>query len=141
MATYTEQPGNVFNYIRPDRPLAHCISADYALGAGIAKTVEQRYRVRDTLKSLARHTFPDCIITGEVINIVTKERYWHKPIYKNFEKALIITRNLCLAYGINHIVMPRIGSGLDRMSWERCREYIKNILVNSGISVDVYYIN
>ena len=42
MAYYREKVGDVFEHITDETPLVHCISADYALGAGIAKTVEQR---------------------------------------------------------------------------------------------------
>ena len=44
MAYYREKVGDVFEHITDETPLVHCISADYALGAGIAKTVEQRFK-------------------------------------------------------------------------------------------------
>lgn len=34
-------------------------------------------------------------------------------------------------------VMPRIGSGLDRLDWATCKQYISNILVKNGINLDV----
>ena len=140
MAGYSERPGNVFNYVQPAKPLAHCISSDYALGAGIAKQVEARYHIRNRLMGTARYLYPDCIITGEVVNIVTKDKYWNKPTYQSFQEALKITRDLCLKYNITTLVMPRIGSGLDKLDWNECRRYIQEILVDGGINVEVYYI-
>lgn len=51
MARMTEQQGDVFNYVTNSTPIAHCISADYALGAGIAKEVERIYGVREKHQS------------------------------------------------------------------------------------------
>ena len=36
--------------------------------------------------------------------------------------------------------MPRIGSGLDRLDWATCKQYISKILVENDIDVDVYYL-
>ena len=44
-----ETPGNLFDY-ENDYALAHCISADFALGAGIAKYFQARYGTRDELR-------------------------------------------------------------------------------------------
>ena len=118
--------------------MAHCISADYALGAGIAKDVECRYNVRNQLKRLNRRLCPDCIAVGNILNIVTKPRYWDKPTYDSFTKALIYTKEVCKKLGISHIVMPKIGCGLDGLDWTKCRQIIINTLVSYNIDVDVY---
>ena len=48
MAEMIEVRGNIFDseYLNlPNCMLAHCISSDYALGAGIAKQIEDRFRI------------------------------------------------------------------------------------------------
>ena len=117
--------------------MAHCISADYALGAGIAKDVECRYSVRNQLKRLNRRLCPDCIAVGNILNIVTKPRYWDKPTYESFTKALIYTKEVCKKLGINHIVMPKIGCGLDGCSavLNKVQKY-KDYLYFSIFSID-----
>lgn len=46
-----EIKGNIFDYITENDYIAHCISGDFALGAGIAKEIDKRYGVKNVLKS------------------------------------------------------------------------------------------
>lgn len=109
MSILLEHKGNVFDHVNENVYLAHCISADYALGAGIAKEIELRYGVRFWLNNLNRHIYLDCISVKNILNIVTKEHYWDKPTYESFTNGIIATRMVCDKIGVKHIVMPRIG--------------------------------
>ena len=78
--------------------LAHCISADCKLGAGIAKIFGQRFGRVDQLKSMN-------VMVGEVAailvnnrfvyNLVTKERFWEKPTYEFLKKILNFNEGSC----------------------------------------------
>lgn len=138
MAYYREKVGDVFEHITDETPLVHCISADYALGAGIAKTVEQRFKVKKSLIAWGTHKYPDCLKVGNVINLVTKEKYWNKPTYITFSNSLKLLYILCRQKNIETVVMPQIGCGLDRLDWNVCKQYIQDILVKNGISVQVW---
>lgn len=135
-----EMQGNVLEHITSNSPVAHCISADYALGAGVARLIDNKYHVREVLIHIGTHTYPDCIKVGNVLNIVTKQYYWCKPTYQTFIGGLEKLREVCKEQGITYIVMPRIGSGLDRLDWNICKKCIQEILVDSGIQVTVYYL-
>ena len=143
MASFVEINGDIFKseFIgNPNTAILHCVSSDYALGAGIAKEIEARFKVRNTLKDLNRHFYPDCILVNGIMNMVTKDKYWNKPTYDSFDTALEIACGLCHKCGIDTLIMPRIGSGLDKLDWEICREMIKSRLVNNSINCIVYYI-
>lgn len=146
MAKLVEIKGNLFNAPGveglhvPNIPIVHCISADYKMGAGIAKEIKSRYNIKSTLKTLGSGKSPGCIVVKNIINAVTKEKYWHKPTYESFEIALRLVGEWCLNNNVKKVVMPRIGSGLDKLDWIDCREIIKRELVNTGIDVEVYYI-
>ena len=143
MAQIVEVHGDIFQseYLGlPNCMLAHCISSDYALGAGIAKKIEERFRIKHILKEFGSRSYPDCLATGKILNLVTKDRYWMKPNYESFTDAIIQARNHCLANGIDCLIMPKIGCGLDKLNWNMCRSIIENILVGSGINCIVYYL-
>lgn len=138
MAYYREKVGDVFEHITDATPLVQCISADYALGAGIAKTVEQRFKVKKSLRAWGTYKCLDCLKVGNVINLVTKEKYWNKPTYITFSNSLKLLYILCRQKNIETVVMPQIGCGLDRLDWNVCKQYIQDILVKNGISVQVW---
>ena len=66
--------------------LAHCISGDYALGAGIATQFVEVYNMRYKLHN--HYPIPDgekyanvgkALLVDNVFNLVTKARCFHKP--------------------------------------------------------------
>ena len=124
--------------------LAHCISADYALGAGIAVEFNKRFDMKRKLnikvpncwKFMKSHNIDGfCIVVDNVLNLVTKERYWHKPTYKSIEDALISMRRACRAYGIKKVAMPAIGCGLDRLQWYKVSSIIKKVFKDEDIEI------
>lgn len=121
-------------------PLAHCISADYALGAGIARDFERRFHLRKVLEAVGSHTYPDCIKTGNVFNLVTKERYWHKPTEQSLSAALYLMKAQMLESEITKIAMPEIGCGLDRLSWPRVRQILYSIFEDTEVELLVCYL-
>ena len=88
--TYQEINGNLFDYYSRAF-LAHCISADFALGKGIALEFDRRYDVKRKLKLYNPNYLSwykenniggDAIIVDSIINLVTKEKFYHKPTYR-----------------------------------------------------------
>lgn len=122
----------------PSTMILHCISSDYALGAGFALEIEKRFHIRETLKQIGSYNYPDCLVVNNVINMVTKGGYWTKPTYKSFNIALEMVRDYCNMTGITQLIMPKIGCGLDKLNWTTCRKSIEEILVSSGIDCIVY---
>lgn len=115
--------------------LAHCISADFAMGKGIAADMEQRFGLREQLRwehsgyqeMWAKDRRGDALRTGCVFNLVTKERYFHKSTLRTMCEALTRMRDIAGREGIRRIAMPRIGCGLDRLSWEDVRQLIHEV--------------
>lgn len=121
-----------------DTMILHCISSDYALGAGFAKELESRYHVRDYLKMVGKNIYPDVIPVDSILNMVTKDKYWNKPTYETFNQGLILAREYCLQHGIKRLIMPMIGAGLDRLNWNSCYENIKYLVDEFDIDCIVY---
>lgn len=142
---YNERHYDLFS-VPPDYYLAHCISADFALGAGIAAQIEARYHIRGELIKthpgytfLYRREFGDCIRTGRVLNLVTKLNYWHKPTLSSISGALYRMKEICMADGIKKVAMPRIACGLDKQSWPVVSSIVKDVFTDTDIEVLVCY--
>lgn len=139
-----EKSGSVF--LAPDdHYLAHCISADYALGKGIAKDFDERYHMR---KCLFAQYPPDnerigsALLINNVFNLVTKSRYFQKPAMETLRATLVDMKTQCESLGIKKIAMPRIGCGLDRLPWDCCNDSVSNLINevfgDTEIEVNVY---
>ena len=122
--------------------LAHCISGDYALGAGIAKKFDEVYNMR--FKLHRNYAIPDgekyanvgrALLVDNVFNLVTKARYFHKPTYDSLYDTLIDMREQCEDYDITKIAMPLIGCGLDKLNWQQVREVIEDVFGESDIEI------
>ena len=74
-----EKKGNLFDLDKDIYYFAHCISADYELGAGIAVQFQKRFKLKSILKNIGSGTYPDLITIDNVFNLVTKGKYWNKP--------------------------------------------------------------
>lgn len=122
--------------------LCHCISADFALGAGIAKKFAA-LGVRDALlkEYLGAKYLGEigvCLDTyatkwrGEY-NLVTKKRYFDKPTLLSLKQAL----NHMKTYVDNgdKIAMPRIGCGLDRLKWQEVEQIIREVFADTDIEI------
>ena len=142
--TYTEINGDLFKAPQGNY-LVHCISGDYALGAGIAKQFNNIYNMRYKL----HRDYPipygeeyanvgEALIIDNVFNLVTKPRCFHKPTYEALREALENMRNLCEELDIEHLAMPTIGCGLDRLDWNIVRETIQDVFANTNINITVF---
>lgn len=139
--TYTEINGDLFT-VPQGYYLAHCISGDFALGAGIAKKFDNVYNMRFKLF----HNFPiedgkkfgwvgSALLIDNVFNLVTKPRYFHKPDYDTLYKTLIAVKEQCEWLEITKLAMPKIGCGLDGLDWERVKEIIYDVFDSTNIDI------
>ncbi|RGM96255.1 hypothetical protein DXB84_10775 [Fusobacterium mortiferum] len=134
---------DVFNH--KDCYYAHCISRDYALGAGIAVEFDKRYDMRNRLLKLAEEkteTLDEkCIEVENVFNLITKEKYWQKPSYKSLEESLLeMKEKLSKNKNIKKLVIPKIGCGLDRLSWDKVEPMVQEIFKDLDIEIVVCYL-
>ena len=133
---YREIYGDLFQ-VDKKYYLAHCISADFALGKGIAVEFNKRFDMKRKLHNqfLVNTDYPTCCMIDNVFNLVTKEKYWHKPTYQTLRGALVDMRKHIERYEIKYVAMPMIGSGLDRLEWLKVSEIIKDVFKNSDVEI------
>jgi len=137
--TFTEIKGNLFDrkLEHPSEYYVHCISGDYACGAGIAKEFNKRYNLTKKLQELPPCK---CMTIDNVINLITKSKYWQKPTYDSLRETLVDLKELCKENLIKTLIMPRIGCGLDRLSWKNVKKMLKEIFEDTDINIEIYYL-
>lgn len=118
--------------------LAHCISADFALGAGIAKTFDKVYNMRFKLfRNYDNYEYHggDALLIDNVFNLVTKAKYWHKPTYDSLRESLEMMREWIEFLNVTKLAMPRIASGLDRLNWDQVYDIICEVFEDMDIEI------
>jgi hypothetical protein len=122
--------------------LAHCISGDYALGAGIAKKFDEIYNMRFKLHK--NYAIPEgekfanvgrALLVDNVFNLVTKQRCFHKPTYDTLYETLEDMKEQCIDFDITKIAMPYIGCGLDRLDWNKVKDVIEDVFEDTDIEI------
>ena len=140
---YIEEKRDLFS-VPEDYYLAHCISADFGMGKGIVIEFNKRFDMKRKLQSKYPdyinewhhyHYDGDCLLEGRVLNLVTKERYFHKPTYLSMRLALEEMRSIIQKNNIKKVAMPIIGCGLDKLEWDNVSKMVRGMFENSDIEI------
>lgn len=118
--------------------LAHCISADFALGAGIAKAFDNVYNMRFKLfREYDNYTYEggDALLIDNVFNLVTKPKCYHKPRYEAVREALEVMKDIMEENATTKLAMPKISCGLDRLSWNEVYEIICEVFEDTDVEI------
>lgn len=118
--------------------LAHCISADFALGAGIAKTFDNVYSMRYKLFSFYdnyEYRGGDALLVDNVFNLVTKAKCYHKPTYQSLRESLEVMKEIMEDCAITKLAIPMLGCGLDRLQWENVYDMICEIFEDTDVEI------
>lgn len=145
---FNEQKGNLFDLDLDIYSLAHCISLDCEMGAGIALEFNNLFPdLKPYLKQTVKKYLYDApsVIDYQynniyIFNLITKQFYYNKPTYKSMENCLNILRSKCLIYGIKHLAIPRLGCGLDKLNWNKVRMMIMEKFKDEDIDIQVRYL-
>lgn len=144
---FREEQGDLFaEEILSEYALCHCISSDFALGAGIAKA----FAAMGVKQKLCKE-YPKfwqgrgyCLfveVSGVVVaNLVTKERYFHKPTLETLRQSLEDLHEQASERNLIKLAMPKIGCGLDKLKWEDVSAVLKEIFAETDIEILVKYI-
>lgn len=121
---------------------AHCISGDFALGAGIAVQFNELYNMRKKLKGNYDYTVTDncAILIDNVFNLVTKKKAYHKPTYDSLREALVDMADQVMELEIEKVAIPQIGCGLDRLDWDIVKEMIEEVFEDIDVEILVCYL-
>ena len=144
---YIEQ--DLFKLPPHEYSYVHAVSADFNMGKGIAVEFKRMFgRQAQLLKQNVQVGGVATLVLRDkqqrrviVFYLVTKQRYFGKPTMSTMESSLKALKIECERLGVRQLAMPKIGSGLDRLEWEKVSQLIQSILVvpAGGIDVTVCY--
>ena len=120
--------------------LAHCISADFALGAGIAKAFDGVYNMKFKLyRNYDNYEYHggDSLPIDNVFNLVTKNKCWHKPTYESMRESLEMMREQMEFLDVDRLAIPKIGCGLDRLNWDQVYDIICEVFEDMDVEIVV----
>jgi hypothetical protein len=141
--TIAERQGNIFD-APDDFIFAHCISADFALGAGLTVQSQNRLGTRDELREKFRKYawagYGTCILTKRTLNLITKQFCYEKPSYENLWSALCKAKAICETHGYKKLAMPRIGCGIDGLNWLAVKSMVEQVFADTDVEIVVYYL-
>lgn len=148
--------GDLFS-CEAEASLCHCVSEDLAMGKGIAVLFKERFgRVQDLKRQHAgvgqaavlpkRHTSgrprqqppPPPPPHAFVYYLVTKQRYFHKPILSSLRASCESMRDHARRHHVSTVAMPRIGCGLDGLKWSNVEDTLRDVFSDTGIRLCVY---
>lgn len=118
--------------------LAHCISADFTLGAGVAKAFDSVYNMR--FKLFRHHPDyeyhgGDALLIDNVFNLVTKDNRYAHPTYESIRDALEMAKEYMAFLDVDKLAMPKIGSGRDRLDWSVVYNIICEVFDDMDIEI------
>ncbi len=141
--TIREEQRDLFT-VPTDYILVHCISADLAMGAGIAKEFTRRGVKAQLQRKYHKVEVGDCLVSHATdwdveLSLVTKEKYWQKPTYETMRMALEDAEFLCCEGAMNDenvkFAMPRIGCGLDKLEWSKVKAIIEEVFADTDVEI------
>lgn len=131
---YTEEKRDLFS-VPEDYYFVHCISADFALGKGIALEFKKRFDMKNRLKASGQSG--KCILIDRVFNLVTKETWRRKPTMQSVTECLSELRKQVTEKDIKKLAMPEIACGLDGLDWNEVSEQVRRIFSDTDVKIIV----
>lgn len=123
--------------------LAHCVSADLRMGAGIALAFRRRFARIEKLKEQRVKTGGVAILKDDarfIYYLVTKNKYYLKPSYEDLFLSLNKMKKHIMRHKIDKLALPRIACGLDNLSWGKVKKHLHDIFHDVDIEIVVYSI-
>ena len=132
-----EEKRDLFDVDTYEYAIAHCISSDCKMGAGIAVPIKKRFKLNglDKIYPPEKRKHPTCIYHNGVFNLITKRKYSSKPTLHSLRISLLIMKKLAQENGVNKIAMPRIGCGLDGLVWPEVKKVIEECFFETDIEI------
>ena len=122
--------------------IAHCVSRDLYMGAGVAKQIREKFGRIEELKEQEIGVGGVAVLSigpGRFIyNLVTKEKFSDKPSLWSIRESIKEMRTHSIENNIDIISMPRIASGLDKMDWNEVLKILNKLFKSSDIIIRVY---
>lgn len=127
--TMWDEHGDLFE-VGDDFALCHCVSKDLDMGAGIAVTFKKQFGGVEELKRQSVDVGGVGVLQKKgrfVYYLVTKNKHGGKPTMETLGASMRAMKQHIVANEVKRLAMPKIGCGLDRLSWGSVQEMLLGI--------------
>lgn len=123
--------------------LAHCITGDCTLAAGVAKTVDEVYNMKEKLidryndgtnYSLENHVGM-ALLVDNVFNLVLKRRIDKKSKYKKLKNCLEDMKCIMEQEWITKLAIPKLACGHEGLEWDKVKEIIEEVFEDTDVEI------
>lgn len=135
-----ETKGDLFT---SEDSLAHCVSADFRMSAGIAVEFRDRFGHQAALRSegwavgsVARKR----VHQRFVFYMVTKPLYYQKPTYTSLRQTLVQLARWVELLKIRTLAIPPISCVRDKLDWSIVKGMIKSVFDGLDVTITVYFL-
>ena len=121
--------------------MAHCILADFKLGAGLPKKIEEKFPSCFSTKKEYKQQVLHSQYLGHdrfVFHLIVKPRYFHKPTYRSLRKILIALRDQMHFYCIHKLGIPHLSCALDKLDSTEVQKVIYKTFRDSDLELSVF---
>lgn len=138
--------------------IAHGVNCQGVMGSGVAKALYEKWpevkedylayvnNYKTTADALLGRVVPIKTTDNKIVyNCFTQQNYGYdgKQVYLSYEALheVLLTLLICIENrNETEIAIPKIGCGLAGGNWEKVKELIETVFKDSGITVNVYYL-
>jgi len=124
--------------------MCHCVSADLAMGKGIAVLFKSKFGKLNELEDQKAGVGGGALLKKPGANnafvyyLVTKKFYWGKPTLDTLRQSLLWMKRHALEHHVTCIAMPRISCGLDGLHWDDVRKMLIELFQDMSIRIQVF---
>ncbi|XP_068141896.1 ADP-ribose glycohydrolase OARD1 [Drosophila tropicalis] len=121
--------------------MCHCVASDLRMGKGIAIRFRNKFGQLGVLQQQNVQPGGVAIIKdGQrfIYNLVTKQCSWGKPTYQFMHSSLTAMRQHMIDHQVKKLALPRIGCGLDGLSWSKIKDMLCELFQQDDIELIVY---
>lgn len=121
--------------------LAHCVGADFAMGAGIAVKFRQTFGKVDELLAQKITSGGVAVLKDKnrfIYYLVTKPASYGSPTYDSLRSSLSQMKIHMKKNNVNKLAIPRIGCGIDGLEWDKVSAELNAVFGDEDIEIVVY---
>lgn len=121
--------------------MVHCISSCASQSKGLAKEVCLKFPMnRGIPKGLPIGSCYPCHVSERItiLNLITKAEKHEKPTLTNLKATLLALRRYALSNKIYTLSMPKLGCGLDGLTWTDVQNMVITLFIDTKIKINVY---
>jgi hypothetical protein len=122
--------------------LAHCVSVDLKMNAGIAAVFKQKFAHIEQLMKL-KPQVGKCYYLDDnlrkIFYLVTKLKYYDKPRYNDLKTCLQNLKECCDQLNVKKLTIPKFECGLDKLDLQKVSTLIDKTFKNARTKLTVYF--